>query len=117
MDQTEGDMSFVTGKGFTLTRVDGLTSIDGILIVNNSFSLPEGYGIGAIQNDAYTEFKRLLDDAKSDGVHFSLLSGYRSYRVQKEIYDDYVLSTGRKLLTRPLLDLDIQSIRQDMLLI
>jgi len=37
MDQTEGDMSFVTGKGFTLTRVDGLTSIDGILIVNLSF--------------------------------------------------------------------------------
>ena len=105
MDQTEGDMSFVTGKGFTLTRVDGLTSIDGILIVNNSFSLPEGYGIGAIQNDAYTEFKRLLDDAKSDGVHFSLLSGYRSYRVQKEIYDDYVSKYGKeaadKAVARP----------------
>lgn len=105
MDQTEGDMSFVTGKGFKLTRVDGLTSIDGILIVNNSFSLPEGYGIGAIQNDAYAEFKKLLSDARADGVHFSLLSGYRSYRVQKEIYDDYVSKHGKeaadKTVARP----------------
>ena len=105
MDQTEGDMSFVTGKGFKLTRVDGLTSIDGILIVNNSFSLPENYGIGAIQKDAYDEFKKLLADARADGVHFSLLSGYRSYRTQKEIYDDYVSKHGKeaadKAVSRP----------------
>ena len=105
MDQTEGDMSFVTGKGFKLTRVDGLTSIDGILIVNNSFSLPESYGIGAIQKDAYAEFNNLLTDARTDGVHFSLLSGYRSYRTQKEIYDDYVSKHGKeaadKAVSRP----------------
>lgn len=105
MDQTEGDMSFVTGKGFKLTRVDGLTSIDGILIVNNSFSLPAGYGIGAIQNDAYAEFKKLLADARADGVHFSLISGYRSYSTQKEIYDDYVSRYGKeaadKAVSRP----------------
>lgn len=105
MDQTEGDMSFVTGKGFKLTRVDGLTSIDGILIVNNSFSLPESYGIGAIQKDAYAEFNNLLTDARADGVHFSLLSGYRSYRTQKEIYDDYVSKHGKeaadKAVSRP----------------
>ena len=105
MDQTEGDMSFVTGKGFKLTRVDGLTSIDGILIVNNSFSLPESYGIGAIQKDTYAEFNNLLTDARTDGVHFSLLSGYRSYRTQKEIYDDYVSKHGKeaadKAVSRP----------------
>ena len=105
MDQTEGDMSFVTGKGFKLTRVDGLTSIDSILIVNNSFSLPESYGIGAIQKDAYAEFNNLLTDARADGVHFSLLSGYRSYRTQKEIYDDYVSKHGKeaadKAVSRP----------------
>ena len=105
MDQTEGDMSFVTGKGFKLTRVDGLTSIDGILIVNNSFSLPESYGIGAIQKDTYAEFNNLLTDARTDGVHFSLLSGYRSYRTQKEIYDDYVSKHGKeaadKAVARP----------------
>ena len=105
MDQTEGDMSFVTGKGFKLIRVDGLTSIDGILIVNNSFSLPESYGIGAIQKDTYAEFNNLLTDARTDGVHFSLLSGYRSYRTQKEIYDDYVSKYGKeaadKTVSRP----------------
>ncbi|MDY6038492.1 MAG: D-alanyl-D-alanine carboxypeptidase family protein [Eubacterium sp.] len=94
--KTEGNVSFITGKGFKGERIDGVTKINGLIIVNKTFSLPPSYGIGGIHQDAYTALEQLIAEASDKGVHFNIISGYRSYATENNLYNSYVAARGKE---------------------
>ena len=92
------------------TTSDVLKIIDGILIVNKTYSLPENYvpentykdatGLKycseCINNEAYEEFKLMKADATALGLNIWIQSGYRSYELQNELYTNYVNTDGKE---------------------
>ena len=85
--------SFVTSKGFVAKVVDGVTYIDGVLIVNKTYSLPEEYGSGLTTNTT-NAFNSMKKDASKEGLNLYISSGYRSYYTQKTLYNNYVARDG-----------------------
>lgn len=83
----------VTSKGFKIEVIDDITYIDGIMIVNKTYSLPSTYGSG-LTSDTENAFYKMQSAAKKDGITIFVKSGYRSYIDQKIIYNGYVNEDG-----------------------
>ncbi len=68
---------------------DGCTYVDGILVANKSYSLPESYdpGLLPVTQEA---FDRLSTDAKAQGLDIHISSDYRTYSFQVEVYNSMV---------------------------
>ena len=75
--------------------VDGITYIDGIMIVNKTYALPSDYDPGA-DPAAVDALYTMFAAARGDGIELFVKSGFRSYIDQRIIYDDYVLYDGRE---------------------
>ena len=69
---------------------NGVTTVGGILLVNKVYSLPEDYG-GELDSGAYAAWVRMKEET---GYDFTLLSGYRSYQRQQELFDYWVEPDG-----------------------
>ena len=69
---------------------NGVTTVGGILLVNKVYSLPEDYG-GELDSGAYAAWVRMKEET---GYDFTLLSGYRSYQRQQELFDYWVEQDG-----------------------
>lgn len=69
---------------------NGVTTVGGILLVNKVYSLPEDYG-GELDSGAYGAWVRMKEET---GYDFTLLSGYRSYQRQQELFDYWVEQDG-----------------------
>jgi D-alanyl-D-alanine carboxypeptidase len=80
---------------------------DGILVLCNKYHMLKsdyvpnlvslsGYGGGQMQKEAAEYFKKMVDDAKNDGIKLYNVSGYRSYNTQKNLYNNYVKKDGVK---------------------
>ncbi len=80
-----GDLSKIEDK-------NELKVVNGVLIVNDTYTLPEGYKTG--QNvEAKTQFDLMKSKAKEEGITISIASDYRSYQQQKEkAYDNEGIS-------------------------
>lgn len=80
-------------QGHTLETIDGITYVDGILIVNKTFTLPSDYDPGL---DAETEaaFNEMAAAAWEDGITLWIASGYRSYERQEELFAGYASERG-----------------------
>ena len=74
---------------------DGLTYIDGILIVNKEISVPSTYAPG-VNEEARNALTNLQNAAKQAGYDMPLLSGYRSYQRQSVLYQNYVNRDGEE---------------------
>lgn len=72
--------------------IDGVTYIDGILLVNKEYSLPREYG--GLKEDAWQALTRLRNDAQNCGYDLPILSGYRSYDYQAELFEYWVSVDG-----------------------
>ena len=70
-----------------------LTYINGILIANKTYSLPESYAPG-IDKTAESALNKMINAAKQDGINLFIKSGYRSYSTQKTLYNNYVARDG-----------------------
>lgn len=89
----------VTRKVIVKERIkteNGLTYINGILIVNKKYSLPANYNPG-VDKTADDALKQLQQKASSEGFSIPLLSGFRSYSRQQTLYNNYVARDGQKL--------------------
>ena len=75
---------------------NGITYINGILIVNKKYSLPANYNPG-VDKTAEAALKQLQQGASSAGYSIPLLSGFRSYSRQQTLYNNYVARDGQKL--------------------
>ena len=87
------DPSIAVAEGHNVEVRNGITYIDGILIVNKSYSLPSTYDPGP-DNEAMEAFTRMANDSWGDGISLFICSGYRSYAEQEAVYNRYAGERG-----------------------
>lgn len=75
------------------TNAQGLTYINGILVVNKTYSLPSTYNPG-VDNEASAALSEMFRAAKADGIILEIVSGFRSYDRQTQLYNNYVSRDG-----------------------
>lgn len=92
-NDNQGTTSFTTAKGFKGVTKNGVTYIDGYLIVNKTYTLPSSYGNG-LTNATTEAFNNMQAAAKADGLNIYISSGFRSYTYQKTLYNNYVNRDG-----------------------
>ena len=92
--KTDKIVNFTTSKGFKGYTKNGVTYIDGTLIVNKTYSLPSTYGKGLTENFT-TNFNKMKKAASADGISLKVVSGFRSYSTQKSIYNNWVKKDGK----------------------
>lgn len=87
---------FTTSKGFKGYTKDGMTYIDGVLVVNKTYSIPSSYYPGDLTSEVKDNMNNMFADAKTLGLNIYLSSGFRSYNTQKYIYNNYVSYDGKE---------------------
>lgn len=68
--------------------------INGILIVNKEYGLPDTYAPGE-NAEAREAFERMKTDAANEGIYLNAFSTYRSYYTQERLYSNYVYTYGQ----------------------
>ncbi len=86
--------NFTTSKGFKGVTKGGVTYIDGILVVNKTYSLPSNYGNG-LTSTTLNAFNKMKTAASKEGLNIYISSGFRSYTRQNSIYNNYVKQDGK----------------------
>ncbi len=93
----EGRLKGYTEKGYPVYEKDGLTFIDGVLIANKTYSLPEDYAPDGLLSECENAFSLMKKDAAAKGLSIYISSGYRSYSYQENLYNRYVRRDGKAL--------------------
>jgi len=90
-DATTTDLS----KGYLLI-VNKYYGLDKNYVPSNLVSLPSTYtdNYCRLEQTTYNQFKKLVADAKKEGLNIICRSGYRSYNDQSYIYNSYVRDNG-----------------------
>lgn len=97
LDETMGaEVKVTVRKAEGNQKVDGVTYIDGILIANKSYSLPQDYNPGGLLPETQSAFDELSQGAANDGLNIYISSGFRSYEYQAEIYNNYCDAYGQE---------------------
>lgn len=86
--------SITQANSSVLGQVEGITYINGIMLVNKTHPIPQNYAPG-LQPVAYNAFLELRQAAADAGFDIQLLSGFRSYETQKGLYERYVSTYGQ----------------------
>lgn len=71
--------------------------VDGMIFVNKDYGLPKNYvpNGGKLEDELVEAFRKMKEAAKEDGLTINIRSGYRSYPVQTQLYNDYVRNDGK----------------------
>ena len=101
------DVEYLTDKGYTLKIENGTATIDGLLIVNKTYSLPSTFKptnpsqevtaercSNCIDKEVLNAFNLMKSDATSIGLNIYIASGYRSYTYQEKLYNNYTMVSG-----------------------
>lgn len=94
-----------------IEKINGVTYIDNIMIVNKSYPLPydfvptntyrdikdKKYCVECLDLELYKNFLLMKADALAIGLNIWIQSGYRSYEYQEELYNKYVFLDGIEL--------------------
>ena len=96
-----------TSKGFQIQEINGATYIDGVLIANKTYALPQDFiptnpdqpvnadrSSTCLDKTLMNAWKIMLKDATAKGLNIYIASGYRSYNYQVNVYNRYVKSDG-----------------------
>jgi LAS superfamily LD-carboxypeptidase LdcB/cell division protein FtsL len=75
---------------------DGITYIDGIMIVNKIYSLPESYNPGDITSEVKQAFEEMSEAAAKENLDLYIGSSFRTYEYQVEIFDNYSAIYGEE---------------------
>ena len=94
-DNSDNEVHFTTSKGFKGVTKNGVTYIDGYLVVNKTYSLPEDFG-SKLTSETTDAFNKMKAAATLDGIKLWIQSGYRPYDLQKKLYNNYVNRDGKK---------------------
>lgn len=73
--------------------IDGATYMDGILIVNKTYSIPKNYAAG-VDDVAYAKLQDMYKAASEDGLTLWTASGHRTYEYQQGLYEKYAQRDG-----------------------
>ncbi len=85
---------FLTGNGFTGWQENGKTYIEGLLVVNKTYGLPSSYGARGLTKDTSAAWKKMKEDAAKAGISLKVLSAYRNYGHQEDVYKKKVAEVG-----------------------
>lgn len=109
------DSSSTTSKGFKIETINGVTYVDGHIIANKTYPLPSSYIPTGTHESAsssssscqsciieagYQAFQSMKNDMANAGHTVWIQSGYRSYNLQKDLYNRYVSSDGKAAADR-----------------
>lgn len=101
----------VSDKGYTIYTINGVTYIDGYMIVNKTYTVDESFVPTdtyessenktntcntCINNTVYKAWKEMSSDAAALGLNIKITSGYRPYKTQETIYNRYVSRDGQE---------------------
>lgn len=98
-DPDDGEPPRTDKDKHILEVIEGRTYVDGILIVNKTYSLPSDYAPGILP-EAQEAFDEMAADAWGEGVSLFICSGFRSYYDQLELYDGYASERGTEAADR-----------------
>lgn len=96
---------FKTSKGYTAITKAGITTIDDLIIVNKSYSLPNGYvpdNLVKINRSTVIDYVKdafdlMKKDLNKEGLDIEAGTCYRSYNFQKALYTTYVARDGQTM--------------------
>ena len=88
--------SKTSSKGYKIEEISGITYVNGILIANKTYSLPKTYNPGGLLKDFTDNFELMRKDALKEGIELKVVSGFRSYDIQNNLYNRYVARDGKK---------------------
>lgn len=83
-----------TSKGYDIELINSIYYINGILIANKTYSLPSWYNPGGLSKEYVANFNIMKTAAATDGIALQIVSGFRSYNTQKQLYNNYVNRDG-----------------------
>ena len=90
-------VEFTTSKGYNGYTEDGRTYINGLLIVNKTYSIPKDFNPVKLNGDAEYSANQMFAAAKEEkGYNMWVQSGFRSYGTQERLYNNYVARDGKK---------------------
>lgn len=104
------DLIGKTDKGFYITKYNGAYYVDKVMVVNKTYALDSTYkptnpinpittdylyGEDYLDKEVYNSYINMRNDALNDGYNLKISSGYRSYSVQVDLYDNYVNRDGK----------------------
>lgn len=92
---TEQPAIHANAKAHSTEVIDGVTYIDGILIVNKTYSLPKNYNYG-LTPETLEAFNKMKNAAANDNISLEIVSGFRSYEEQEALYKEYTAEHGQK---------------------
>ena len=76
--------------------IDGVTYIQGVMIVNKTYSLPQSYNPNGLTAETKAAFAELQAAASTDGLSIYSVSDFRSYEAQDTLYNNYVARDGKE---------------------
>ena len=89
-----------------IETINGITYVDGIMIVNKTYALPETYRPSnageyeycttCLTEETLNAFNAMQADAQSIGLNLYISSGFRSYSYQESLYNNYVSQDGKE---------------------
>ncbi len=89
------DGEFVTPKGYTVVTKNGISTVNGVLIVNKTYSIPANYASG-LSAEMLAAFNKMAAAAKEEkGYTLTIFSGFRSHANQIAVYNGHVASKGK----------------------
>lgn len=84
-----------TSKGYKIEEKNGVTYVDGVLIANKTYSIPKSYAPDGLTKECSEAFSKMRSAAAKDGINLYIVSGYRSYDTQKNLYNRYAANSGK----------------------
>ncbi|MDH9161510.1 MULTISPECIES: M15 family metallopeptidase [Staphylococcus] len=78
-----------------ITEKRGITRINGHVIVNKQYGLPQTYKPGENKAARY-KLNQLLHKAEKEHISLKYISGYRSYDDQKQVVETYTQKDGKQ---------------------
>ncbi len=95
-----GTVTGYTSKGFVISVKDSITYVDGVLVANKTYSLPESYNPGTLLSDCEKAFAEMKSEAGKLGYNLWNASGFRSYELQESLYTRYCDRDGKAAADR-----------------
>ena len=90
-------IEFTTSKGFKGYTENGITYINGLMIVNKTYSIRKDFNPVKLNGDAQASADIMFADAKKEkGFGMWIQSGFRSYETQAKLYNNYVQRDGKQ---------------------
>ena len=89
------DSVSTSSKGYEIKTVNGVTTVDGVLVANKTYGLPASYYTGDLTAECDSAYMSLKAAAAKAGYSLYISSGFRDYETQEVIYNRYVANDGK----------------------